>query len=86
MTGPNTKSAPNNRILTAWELTTQRLSVIRALYIVSVAANGPRAEIDAEFRQAVGDTLEGMAPALLNLTYLDKGKVREEASWLHDRR
>jgi len=86
MTGPSHKSLPNNRVLAAWELTTHRLSLIRSLYIVSVAANGPRAEIDAEFRQAIGDVLEGMAIPLLSLTYLDKEKVREEASWLQDRR
>ncbi len=86
MTGPNTKSAPNNRVISLWELTTQRLSLIRSLYIVSVAANGARDEVDAEFRQAVGDVLEGMSLTSLTLTLIDKNKVREEASWLQDRK
>jgi hypothetical protein len=68
------------------ELITQRASIIRALYIVSVAANGPRDEILSEFHQAVGDVLEGVALPNLNLTYINKDKVREEAAWLRERR
>lgn len=83
--GPNPKTN-TNRVLSAWELTTQRLGLIRALFIVSVATNGPQDEINAEFKQAVGDVLEGMALPLLNLTYINKDKVREEASWLQERK
>jgi hypothetical protein len=72
--------------LDGWELATQRLSLIRALYIVSVATQGPRDDIHTEFHQAVGDVLEGMALPALNLTYIQRDKVREEASWLHDRK
>jgi hypothetical protein len=67
------------------DLVTQRASVIRALYVVSVAANGPRDEILFEFHQAVGQVLEGVALSKLDLTYISKGKVREEAAWLQDR-
>lgn len=68
------------------DLVTQRASIIRALYIVSVAANGPRDEIFAEFHQAVGDVLEGVALSGLNLSLISKDKVREEAAWLRERR
>lgn len=67
------------------DLVTQRASVIRALYVVSVAANGPRDEILFEFHQAVGQVLEGIALSKLDLTYISKDKVREEAAWLQDR-
>jgi hypothetical protein len=73
------------RVQAQWEFVTARLSLIRALYIVSVATNGPREDIDAEFRQAIGDVLEGMALPMLNLTLIDKDKVREEAAWLRER-
>jgi len=76
----------SSRGLDAWDVATQRLSLIRALYIVSVATQRPRDEVLAEFHQAVGDVLEGMALPMLALTLIDKDKVREEASWLHDRR
>jgi hypothetical protein len=56
------------------------------LYIVSVATQGPREGIHLEFHQAIGDILEGMSLPMLNLTYIDKNKVREEAEWLQDRR
>lgn len=68
------------------DLVTQRASIIRALYIVSIAANGPRDEILGEFHQAVGDVLEGVALSQLNLTFISKDKVREEAAWLRDKR
>lgn len=68
------------------DLVTQRASIIRALYIVSVAANGPRDAILNEFHQAVGDVLEGVALSQLNLTYINRYKVREEAAWLRERR
>lgn len=71
---------------TGWDIATQRLSLIRALYIVSVATQGPRDEIQTEFHQAVGDVLEGMALPMLSLTYIQRDKVREEASWLQDRK
>jgi len=67
------------------DLVTQRASVIRALYVVSVAANGPRDEILFEFHQAVGQVLEGVALSKLDLTHINKMKVREEAAWLQDR-
>jgi len=67
------------------DLVTQRASIIRALYIVSIATNGPRDEILNEFHQAVGDVLEGVALSGLNLTYIRKDKVREEAAWLRER-
>ena len=63
---------------------TQRSSMIRALYIVSVASNGPRDEILAEFHQAVGDVLEGTGLSKLKLSYIDRGKVKEELSWLRE--
>lgn len=69
-----------------WDLATQRLSLIRALYVVSVATQGPRDSVHMEFHQAVGDVLEGMPLPMLNLTYIDKNKVREEAEWLQERR
>ena len=68
------------------DLITQRASIIRAIYIVSVAANGPRDEVLVEFHQAVGDVLEGVALSQLNLTYINKDKVRQEAAWLQERR
>jgi hypothetical protein len=67
------------------DLVTQRASIIRALYIVSVATNGPRDEILAEFHQAVGDVLEGVALSQLDLAFINKMKVKEEAAWLRDR-
>ena len=67
-------------------LIAQRASIVRALYIVSVASNGPRDEILAEFHQAIGDTLEGIPLAQLQLTYIDKSKVREEVAWLRGAR
>jgi hypothetical protein len=76
----------SSRGLDDWNLATQRLSLIRALYIVSVATQRPREEVLTEFHQAIGDVLEGMALPTLNLTVIDKDKVREEASWLQDRR
>jgi len=64
---------------------TQRLSLIRAIYIVSVASNGPVDEVNKEFRQAVGDILEGMALPKLKLNYIDRAKVTSEAAWLRER-
>jgi hypothetical protein len=80
-----TISKRNSIVRSISDLVTQRASTIRALYIVSVAANGPRDEILAEFHQAVGDVLEGVALHQLDLTYISKVKVREEAAWLRDR-
>jgi hypothetical protein len=80
------KVMPSSRVLSVWELTTHRLSLVRALYIVTVASNGPREALDAEFRQAIGDALEGVALSLLTLNYIDRDKVREEASWLQERK
>lgn len=68
------------------DLITQRASIIRAMYIVSVAANGPRDEVLVEFHQAVGDVLEGVALSQLHLTYINRDKVRQEAAWLQERR
>ena len=75
-----------SRIRSTLELISQRTSIIRAIYIVSVATNGPREEILMEFHQAVGDVLEGMALTDLKLTYINKSKVREEVAWLRERR
>ena len=75
-----------DRIRSTMELITQRTAVIRAIYIVSVATNGPRDEVLMEFHQAVGDVLEGMALTDLSLTYINKGKVREEVAWLRERK
>ena len=75
-----------SRGLDDWNVATQRLSLIRALYIVSVATQRPRDEVLTEFHQAIGDVLEGMALPMLNLTSIDKNRVREEASWLQDRK
>ena len=75
-----------SRVRASFEMVTRRAGLIRALYIVSVATNGPRETILAEFHQAVGDILEGMALSNLALTYIDKDKVREEAAWLQDRK
>ncbi len=66
-------------------LITQRSSIIRALYIVSVASNGPRDEILAEFHQAIGDVLEGLALSQLKLSHIDRNKVKEELTWLRER-
>ena len=74
-----------DRVRATFELITQRQSLIRALYIVSVVSNGPVDAVHKEFHQAVGDILEGMALSKLNLTYIDRNKVREEAAWLRDR-
>jgi len=67
------------------ELLTQRLSLVRALYIVSVAAGGPPEDIHREFHQAVGDILEGTHLASLTLTYIDRSKVVAEAAWLREK-
>lgn len=67
------------------ELLTQRLSLIRALYIVSVASNGPPEEVRREFHQAVGDILEGINLHSLNLIFIDKNKVNSEAAWLREK-
>lgn len=75
-----------DRVRASLDIFTQRMSLIRALYIVSVATNGPRDEILAEFHQAVGDILEGMALSKLELTLIDKDRVSEEAAWLHERK
>lgn len=89
MAGNSNGSSPsgaNVHLLRAWESVTQKLSTIRALYIVSVATNGPRDEIHAEFHQAIGDVLEGMALPTLNLTLIERRKVNEEAAWLQERK
>jgi len=75
-----------DRIRSTMELITQRTAIIRAIYIVSVATSGPRDEVLMEFHQAVGDVLEGMALTDLSLTYINKGKVREEVAWLRERK
>lgn len=62
---------------------TYRLSLIRALYVVSVASNAPRHLVNAEFHSALGEILEGMALTRIDLAHIDKRKVIEEASWLH---
>ena len=69
----------------SYELMTQRMSLVRALYIVSVASNGSPGEVTLEFRQAVGDVLEGMALDQLKLTHIDKARVSEEVRWLQER-
>ena len=74
-----------DRVKASVELFTQRLSLIRALYVVSVANNGPREEVHAEFYHAVGDVLEGVALDDLQLTYIDKNKIKDEAAWLRDK-
>jgi len=76
---------PVDRYRKSTELITQRLSLIRALYIVNVSANGPVEGILYEFRQAVGDILGGTSLPNLNLTYIDKHKVSAEAAWLRER-
>jgi len=86
MTTKQDRAQRLDRIRSTMELITQRTAIIRAVYIVSVATNGPRDEILMEFHQAVGDILEGMALTDLNLTYINKGKVREEVAWLRERR
>ena len=67
------------------EIIAQRTSTIRALYIVSVASNGPREEVLTEFHQAVGDVLEGVGISQLHLQHIDRAKVREEVAWLRER-
>lgn len=67
------------------ELLTQRLSLIRSLYIVSVASGGPPDEIRREFHQAVGDVLEGINLPNLNLVFIDRNKVSNEAAWLREK-
>jgi hypothetical protein len=67
------------------ELLTQRLSLIRALYIVSVASGGPPDEIRREFHQAVGDVLEGINLPSLSLIFIDRTKVNNEAAWLREK-
>lgn len=86
MTTKKDRAQRMDRIRGTMELITQRTAVIRALYIVSVATNGPRDEVLVEFHQAVGDILEGMALTDLKLTYISKRKVREEVAWLRERR
>lgn len=85
--GKKTKnSAPKmDRVARTMEMITRRTALIRAIYIVSVAVDGPRDEILAEFHQAVGDVLEGMALTDLNLTYINKDMVRTEVAWLRER-
>lgn len=80
-----TSNPRSDRLQATYDLVTTRLSLIRALYIVSIASNGDRGEIRAEFHQAVGDIIEGMALSNLNLKHIDVDKVREEASWLQER-
>lgn len=89
-TGPNLLNGPMSkqkldRVRASVEFITQRLSLIRAIYIVSVSSNGPPEEVHREFHQAVGDIMEGMALPKLNLTYIDKQKVSAEVSWLRER-
>lgn len=74
-----------DRVKSSVDLFVQRLSIIRAMFIVSIASNGPREEIHAEFHSAVGDLLEGVPLDKLNLTYIDRTKVREEIAWLRDK-
>lgn len=75
----------SSRIMKSYVLMTERMSLVRALYIVSVASNGPQDEVTFEFRQAVGDVLEGMALEQLRLTHIDKERVSEEVKWLQER-
>jgi hypothetical protein len=74
-----------NRYIKATDLITHKLSLVRALYIVSVASNGPIEEVLREFREAVGQVLEGIALHELNLTHIDKNKVKSEVAWLRER-
>lgn len=67
------------------ELLTQKLSLIRAIYIVSVASNGPPDDIRREFHQAVGDILEGLSLTNLNFNLIDRNKVYSEVSWLREK-
>lgn len=74
-----------NRYRSATDLITQRLSLVRALYIVSVASNGPVDEVTREFRQAIGDVLEGLPLHELKLSNIDINKVKSEVAWLRER-
>lgn len=76
----------SERFNSSTKLFTQRLSLIRALYIASVASNGPRDEVHGEFHQAVGDILEGTTLPDLKLLYIDKNKVIEEVAWLREQK
>jgi uncharacterized protein YegP (UPF0339 family) len=85
---PMTTRAKKENLMfkSAAEMFTHRLSLIRALYIASVASNGPRDEVHDEFHQAVGDVLEGTALPNLKLLYIDKKKVIEEIAWLREQK
>jgi len=78
-------NAAPDRFSKSAELLTQRLSLIRAIYIVSVASNGPPDDIRREFHQAVGDILEGLSLPNLNLALIDRNKVHSEVSWLREK-
>jgi len=75
---------PPDRIRNSLDFITRRLSLIRALYIVSIATNGPPEDVKEEFHRAIGDVLEGKTLAELQLAHINKDKVREEVSWLHE--
>ena len=74
-----------DRVRASVDFLTQRLGLIRAIYIVSVASTGPREEIHQEFYQAVADVLEGVPLSKLKLAYIDKRKIKEELTWLRER-
>lgn len=75
----------STRIIRSHEMLTQRMSLVRALYIVTVATNGSSKELDAEFREAVGDVLEGVALDQLKLKLISRDWVGEEVKWLKER-
>lgn len=77
--------AANDRLRSSVDILTKRLSLIRALYVVSLATNGDRSEIMSEFYQAVADILEGVAMPQLKLRLIDAAKVKEESAWLRDK-
>jgi hypothetical protein len=81
----NNDHMSSDRVRSSVDLLTQRLGLVRALFIVSVATNGERNEINKEFHQAVGGVLEGVPLSKLKLTLIDRKKVKEEAAWLRDK-
>jgi len=78
------KTTMTDRIRNTVDIITRKLSLIRALFIVSVAIGEPSKEVQEEFHRAIGDILEGKTLANLQLTYIDKDKVKQEVTWLHD--
>lgn len=78
------KMTDSNRLRNTVELITRRLSLVRALYIVSIAMPGSPDSIKEEFHRAVGDVLEGKTLADLKLSHINKEKVRHEVTWLQE--